>query len=192
MRKRLLAIIATVAMVVAMMPSMVFGATVEVDNATDFKENLKAGKSVKLTGSFELNESVDVNGDVTIDLNGETITGKDNNIDTGDSSGNFNLIVLSNGDSLVINDSKGNGAITLEAVNNRAWNSMSNVIENHGGTVTINGGQLTHKGGTDMAYVVNVNANYADDPVLNVYGGELSSTYTAIRCYMWEGKALAM
>ena len=38
-----------------------------------------------------------------------------------------------------------------------------------------------------MAFAVNVNSNYANDATLNVCGGNLESTYTAIRCYVWSG-----
>lgn len=122
--------------------------------------------------------TVPVNTQIILDLNGKTITGSES------ATGNFNLFHVKQGGSLTVRSSAAGGVITLTAANNRGWNAMSNVIENRGGTVNIESGTLQHLGGTDMAYVVNVNANSYGDATLNVYGGMLHSTYTAVRLFM--------
>lgn len=154
----------------------------EYTNVKDI-ESLKAaitnGENVKLTGSFELSETIKMTSqDITLDLNGYTITGKDNV-----TSGNFNLIEVIKGNFTII-DSKEKGAITLKAAADRNWDGMSTIIENRGGVVNIESGTIKHLGGSDMAYAINVNANLYGDATLNVKGGTLYSTYTAIRLYM--------
>ena len=112
---------------------------------------------------------------MVLDLNGKTITGTDT------ATGSFGLI--NNKGNLTIN---GNGAITLTATNNRAWNAYSSVISNQpGGKLTVNGGNIQHFGGTDMAYgidnLTNGKNTYAET-VVN--GGTIKSTYRAIRQFL--------
>jgi len=114
---------------------------------------------------------------ITLDLNGNTITGKDAG------KVNFTLFYVFKGEFTVI-DSQGNGKITLEAENNRGWGSMSVVIGIRAGIVNIKGGSFEHLGGTDMAYAIDVSSNSYGDVTLNVEDGKLRSTYTAIRLYM--------
>jgi len=106
---------------------------------------------------------------VTIDLNDKTIDVTDN------STGNF--IVFYNYGELTMK----NGTINLTAKNNRAWNAESAIILNRGGVLTIESGTYTHKGGTDMAFVVDNSGNYYGDAITNMKGGTLTSTYIAIR-----------
>ena len=151
----------------------------EVNNVDSLKTAIENGENVKITGNFEISESIKItNKNIKLDLNGFTITGKDNN-----EKGNFNLFEVFKSEVHII-DSKGNGIITLESKTDRDWNAMSNVIENHTSIVTIDGGTFKHLGGTDMAFSINVNANSYGDTTLNINGGTYHSTYTAIRLFM--------
>lgn len=111
---------------------------------------------------------------ITLDMNGKTITAKDTK-----ASGSYEVFA-NYGELTVV----GNGAIDLEAETNRGWGGYSAIFFNRGGELTIENGTFTHKGGTDMAYVVDNSANYSGDAFTNIEGGNLSSTYVAIRNYM--------
>ena len=113
---------------------------------------------------------------VTINLNGKTITGTDNETKS------YGLININPGAELTIN---GEGAIQLTATNNRGWNAYSSVISNQRGKLTVNGGTIEHLGGTDMAYAIdnltNGKGTYAET-IIN--GGTVKSTYRAIRQFL--------
>jgi len=133
-------------------------------------------ETVKLLQNVELSETIKVNANVTLDLNGKTITGTDN------ATGNFALIEIQLGKELTID---GDGKITLTAVNNRGWNAYSSVISNQRGKLTVEGGTIEHLGGTDMAYgidnLTNGKGTYAET-IIN--GGTIKSTYRAIRQFL--------
>lgn len=134
--------------------------------------------TVKLIRDIEMTDGVTVaNGNnVTIDLNGKTISGTDN------ATGSYGLIT--NKGNLTI---QGNGKLTLRATNNRNWNAYSSVISNTvGGKLTIEEGVvIEHLGGTDMAYgidnLTNGKGTYAET-VIN--GGTIKSTYRAVRQFL--------
>ena len=113
---------------------------------------------------------------VTINLNGKTINGTDNETKS------YGLININPGAELTIN---GKGAIQLTATNNRGWNAYSSVISNQRGKLTVNGGTIEHLGGTDMAYAIdnltNGKGTYAET-IIN--GGTVKSTYRAIRQFL--------
>lgn len=155
----------------------------DVKTFDELKAAIAANENVKLVGDFEMSESIKMTEqDITLDLNGHTITGKDLN-ETQNSSGNFSLFDVFKGKFTVV-DSKGTGLITLEASTNRYWNAMSNIFHTRHGEITINGGNFVHLGGTDMAFVVDVSSNSYGDATLNVNGGVLDSSYTAVRLFM--------
>ena len=147
--------------------------------------------SVVLGDDITLTETIKINAGqtrtatdnvVTIDLNGNTITGTDDN-----ATGSFALIEIQPGAELIIEDSSehSTGKITLTATNNREWNAYSSVISNQRGKLTIKAGTLEHLGGTDMAYgidnLTNGKGTYAET-VIN--GGTIKSTYRAIRQFL--------
>ena len=117
---------------------------------------------------------------VTIDLNGKTITGTD--------KGTASFGLITNKGNLTITDSseEAAGKITLKAEQNRGWNAYSSVISNTvGGKLTIEAGTLEHFGGTDMAYGIDNLTNGKDtyaETVIN--GGTIKSTYRAIRQFL--------
>ena len=148
---------------------------------TSLKEAFAAAEddnTIIVLQNSELAESITNAKKVTLDLNGKTITGTDN------ATGSY--AVITNKGNLTINDTKGNGKITLTATNNRDWNAYSSVISNTvGGKLTVNGGTIEHLGGTDMAYAIdnltNGKGTYAET-VVN--GGTVKSTYRAIRQFL--------
>ena len=107
---------------------------------------------------------------VTLDMNGKKLTVTDKK------TSNYELFYIY-GEMTVT----GNGTIELTSTNNRAWNAMSAIFHNRGGVLTIENGTFKHLGGTDMAWVVDNSGNYYGDATTNIKGGELTSTYTAIR-----------
>lgn len=151
----------------------------EVSDIESLKAAILNGENIKLMQNLELDETIKISQkSIILDLNGYTITGKDEN-----TTGNFNLFENYKGEFTII-DSKGTGVITLKASTDRNWNAMSTIIENRAGIVNIKGGTIKHLGGSDMAYAIDVNANSFGDATLNVSGGMLYSTYTAIRLFM--------
>ena len=132
---------------------------------------------IVLMKSFSTSEATTIKSglNVTINLNGKTITGTDN--------GTASFGLITNKGNLTIN---GEGAITLVATNDRDWNAYSSVISNTvGGKLTVNGGTIEHLGGTDMAYAIdnltNGKGTYAET-IIN--GGAVKSTYRAVRQFL--------
>ena len=148
-----------------------------VETVDELNSALTNGGIYALGANMNVTEGFTVPAGVTVvlDLNGKTITGTDT------ATGSFGLIT--NRGDLTIN---GDGKITLVATNNRAWNAYSSVISNQpGGKLTVNGGNIQHFGGTDMAYgidnLTNGKGTYAET-VVN--GGTIKSTYRAIRQFL--------
>ncbi|MBO7310808.1 MAG: hypothetical protein J6U86_05385 [Clostridia bacterium] len=109
---------------------------------------------------------------LTLNLDGHTINVIDN------SNGNF--ILFYNYGEFTIK----NGTVELVATNNRAWNAQSTIILNRGGKLTVESGSYKHNGGTDMAITLDNSANSFGDAYMYIKGGEITSTYTAIRMRM--------
>ena len=137
------------------------------------------GATIVLLGDETISETIKVNANITLDLNGKTITGTDN------ATGSFALIEIQPGKELTINDTVGTGKITLTATNNRGWGGYSSVISNQRGKLVVENGTIEHLGGTDMAYAIdnltNGKGTYAET-VIN--GGTIKSTYRAIRQFL--------
>ncbi len=141
----------------------------EVSGTVQILGNITATKSIAIPAAKK----------VTIDLNGKTITGTDNETKS------YGLININPGAELTINDATGNGAIKLTATNNRGWNAYSSVISNQRGKLTVNGGTIEHLGGTDMAYAIdNLTNTGAQKAETVINGGVIKSTYRAIRQFL--------
>ena len=141
------------------------------------------GETVVVIDNIALDATVVVdNKTMTLDLNGMTITGTDNN-----TSGNFYLINNNKGN-LTIVDGAGSGKITLVATTERNWSASSVVVANNLGTVTVKGGTIEHLGGTSMAYGIDNLTNGANTvATLNIEGGSVASTYFAVRQFANNG-----
>ncbi|MBQ3083553.1 MAG: right-handed parallel beta-helix repeat-containing protein, partial [Alistipes sp.] len=108
---------------------------------------------------------------ITLDMNGHSIVAADQK-----ASGNYELFY--NLGELTIT---GNGTMEVEASTDRDWNALSAVIHNRGGVLTIENGTFTHKGGTDMAFVIDNSTNSYGDATTNIKGGTLKTPYRVIR-----------
>ena len=142
------------------------------------KDAAEVSGTVQILGNITTTKSVVVpaNKKVTLDLNGKTINGTDNETKS------FGLINVNPGAELTIN---GEGAITLTATNNRGWNAYSSVISNQRGKLTMNGGTIEHLGGTDMAYAIdNLTNGKGTKAETVINGGTIKSTYRAIRQFL--------
>lgn len=109
---------------------------------------------------------------ITIDLNGKAINVTDN------SSGN--LIVFYNYGDLTIK----NGSVSLTSTVDRGWNAESAIILSRGGHLTIESGSLVHNGGTSMAFAIDISGNSFGDAYATINGGEITSSYRAVRMRM--------
>ena len=69
-KRRLLSIVLSLCMVLALMPQMVFA---ENDDTTDLQGKLTAGGEVKLEKDYTIDTTLNVTKDVTLDLNGHVI-----------------------------------------------------------------------------------------------------------------------
>ena len=137
------------------------------------------GETVVVIDNIALDATVVVdNKTMTLDLNGMTITGTDNN-----TSGNFYLINNNKGNLTIVDGSEAqSGKITLVATTERNWSASSVVVANNLGTVTLKGGAIKHLGGTSMAYGIDNLTNGANTvATLNIEGGNVASTYFAVR-----------
>ncbi|MBO4983828.1 MAG: hypothetical protein J6D23_07190 [Clostridia bacterium] len=119
-------------------------------------------------GLFNINSD----DDITLDLNGKTITVTDN------SAGNF-IVFYSYGNFTIKN-----GTVNLTSTIDREWNAQSTIILNRGGNLVVESGTYSHLGGTDMAITFDNSANSFGDAYATINGGEITSTYTAIRMRM--------
>ncbi len=179
MKKRILAILLTLCMVLSM-ATTVFAAEGEVvTNEAELTAALANGGEITLGDDIALAVSLNITKDTIIDLNGNSIIGTDN------STGSFGLIKIQPGVELTIDDSMGDGKITLTATNDRSTGAYSSVISNQRGKLTVLDGTIEHLGGTYMAYAIdnltNGKGTYAETVI---EGGTIKSTYRAIRQFL--------
>lgn len=166
MKKRLLAIIATLAMVVAMMPSMVFGAS-----------GLPAavGGVITLTGNVTLTETFTVAAGetLTIDLNGHSISGTD-------TDALYSLIHVENGANLTIKDSStnGTGKITYAA----GADDMDSDYNEMTGTAVFVEGVLTQKSGT-----IEITGDWYIGFAVDVHPNAWGTNYTTTTNFVMDG-----
>ena len=120
---------------------------------------------------------------LTINLNGNTISGT-----SASDSGNQGLFRVK-GDLAI----EGEGSLVIEHTGaNMGWGALSAVFSVEGGSLTLGEGVVaSHKGGTDMAYVVDVNSTLGET-VLNVNGAILDSTYVGVRLFNNHNTAKAI
>ena len=125
---------------------------------------------IKLGGDIDLNDlfdsltkstetaskSLDITAckNITLDLNGYTLTGVD---ETNKSFGLINNM----GNLTIVNTAATTGKILLIATIDRDWNAYSSVISAQpGSTLTVGAGvEIEHLGGTDMAYGIDILTN---------------------------------
>ena len=106
---------------------------VAVDNETDLRAAIEAGKTVVLGANIDVSKSVKVKTTATVELNGYTLTSKD------DPLGDGIFVVYPTGNLTI------NGEGTL---NSCGANEKSIAIWVYGGKATLNGGTYTNVGAT--------------------------------------------
>ena len=142
-----------------------FGAVYDVENSVfyaslDVAINTNNATNIKLYGDTTGNNTITINSDTTIDLNGKNVTFIENK-----------NIEISNGKTLTINDSTNNGSITSQGSSNGS--KTVNVL----GTLVLNGGSIIHNGytgGTSGTMVIYVNSS----GTLDINGGKVISSNT--------------
>ena len=135
MKKRRLMLCGLVSIIMAfvMVVPMVASATTETeakdaDSLNTAIKNAKEGDTIKLTNSISASITIPAGKNITLDLNGQTLTG-----------GADDAIYVSLGATLTINDSVGNGSVKAAA------DSKAAVFNN--GTTTIKNGYYTRSAG---------------------------------------------
>ncbi len=151
---------------------------------------------IKLDGDIDLNDlfdsltkstetaskSLDITAgrNITLDLNGYTLTGVD---ETNKSFGLINNM----GNLTIVNTAATTGKILLIATIDREWNAYSSVISAQpGSTLTVGTGvEIEHLGGTDMAYGIDILTNGKGTSVeVVIDGATVKSTYRAVRQFL--------
>ena len=129
---------------------------------------------VKLTKDVVLENTLTIAAgqDVTIDLNGFTLSGK-----TSGSTNPQELFLVKG------NLTVKNGTVTTEHVGeNLGWNAMTTIFDvTAGGVLTIDNATVENLGGTDMAFCVHLN-NWGD-VTLNAMNTSFKSSYVGIRAF---------
>lgn len=158
MKKKILACAVALCLVLAVIPA--FAADGNVTDAQGFKEALEAGGEVVLGGSFEIDSrlGITITQPVTLDLNGYTVT------ETYGALNNF-LITITEGGSLTINDSAGEGAIIAEHEEYGYGIQLRS-----GATLIVNGGTIQSTQETIDIYTV------ASNVKVEINGGKVVST----------------
>lgn len=155
MEKRILSIALTLCMLLAMLPVPAYA--VQTLTANDFTELRSAiasasdGDTIAIGSDFSTTSSVVISKNVTLDLEGHTLT-------YAPPSGSICLRFTAGG---VITDSVGNGALEGSV-------DSSLLVHNAGGTLEIAGGSLRTTGSQGRTV--------QNDGTLNITGGEISST----------------
>ena len=176
---------------------------IEADTIAEIKAGFANGDNVKLVGNVVFDfatdaESMDAGKGImlvpadttaTLDLNGYTITG----VDDTQNAKNFYVIMVGKNAELTVydNSTAKTGGISVSSTKDDDWNRMCTIFNVHGGTLNLKGGTFKNLGGTDMAYVVDVNVNHAPVTTLNVYDGVyMDTTYRAIRLFTHQNEAI--
>ena len=157
-----------------------------VSNAADLQAAIAAGKNVILNGDVVATAPIAVAKGVeaSIDLNGYSISRIDADADKND-DGKFtsadNTYIFKVNGALSV---QGEGSIVMEHTgDNMGWNALSAVFSVEAGELTLGEDvSVIHKGGTDMAYAVDVNTTLGET-VLNINGATLYSSYVGVRIF---------
>ena len=143
--------------------------------------NATAGDKIVLESNITLNAGVVVNANLTIDLNGNTISMEDSSAATA--------YAIKNNADLLITDSIGGGKITFHSTTPSANNGYaSNAISNYG-TLTVEAGTIENTTIGGACYAVD---NYAGS-TFTLNGGKLVAEKTTLRAFNWtNGKTVVL
>ena len=125
--KKFFALALICALVLALVPSVALAVEHTVNSETDLVNAISSassGDTIKLGSSFSVSARIDVKNQLTLDLNGNTLTSSEN--------GSYGAIYVGTAGNLAIQDGLGGGAITAPGI----------AIGNYG-KVSISGGTIT-------------------------------------------------
>ena len=156
--------------------------------------NAENGDVIALMADMDLTEKITVakGKAVTLNLNGNDVSlvapVADVNGDGTITSADNQMIFQVKGNLEVV----GEGTVTMTHTgDDMGWNALSAAFSVEGGTLTLGEGVVVaHKGGTAMAYAVDVNTTLGNS-TLNVDGALLSSTYTGVRFFNFNANNTA-
>ena len=134
-KRRLLSILLTLCMVLALMPQMVFA---EEGTATELQNMLNGGDTVKLEKDYAIDTTLEVNGTVTLDLNGYTIS----------MIGIHSMIKVRSGGNLTLHDSRPTATHTDVSLPAGGVITREDRLDGLGGGVSVDRGSFTMNGGT--------------------------------------------
>ena len=134
-KRRLLSILLTLCMVLALMPQMVFA---EEGTATELQNMLNGGGTVKLEKDYAIDTTLEVNGTVTLDLNGYTIS----------MIGIHSMIKVGSGGNLTLHDSRPTATHTDVSLPAGGVITREDRLDGLGGGVSVDRGSFTMNGGT--------------------------------------------
>ena len=134
-KRRLLSILLTLCMVLALMPQMVFA---EEGTATELQNMLNGGDTVKLEKDYAIDTTLEVNGTVTLDLNGYTIS----------MIGIHSMIKVGSGGNLTLHDSRPTATHTDVSLPAGGVITREDRLDGLGGGVSVDRGSFTMNGGT--------------------------------------------
>ena len=110
---------------------------------------------------------------ITLDMNGKKLTATD------DKAANVCYELFYIYGELTVT---GNGTIELTSTSgDESFAKSSTIFHNRGGVLTVENGTYKHLGGTCMAFAIDNSGNWFGDATTNINGGNIESTYIAIR-----------
>ena len=151
--------------------SFLFGqTTVDVSSEALLRARIVKDCTIRITGDFSIESTVDIpNGrEITIDLNGHTLSTKDNS-----------TFIFNNNGLLTIKDSdpEKKGTISACGIYNGKTNTRTGVLDvNYDAQLTIDGGVFKNIASNEGAAIYNYG-------VLDIFGGEFYGEYSAIANY---------
>ena len=146
-----------------------------VTNEAELVEALANGGVIVLMNDIEITTVALAKGQsATINMNGYDLISES----TKDSGNQVAIQVK--GDLTIM----GEGVVYMKHTGaNMGWSALTAAISVEGGTLTLGKGVgVVHKGGSDMAYAVDVNST-PGETILNVNGAVLYSTYRGVRLF---------
>ncbi len=155
----------------------------QVSNAEQLSQAVNSGGHIELTDSFTIKGALIVTEDVTIDLNGETLT-FDPIASVIDGKISYYTVGFNVKESLTIDDSGNNGKITISSsVDNLTVKTKYRLIQILGGAeVTLNDGIIEN---TCLDY--NASPTIANYGTLNINGGEVTGVNPIFTFAPWLG-----
>lgn len=185
--KKIMSVLLALCLVLAMVP-VAAGAAEETSAAKTLAEALgenatASGDTVTLSGDVTLSKGIEINGTVTLNLAGYTISASETGWDT--STGNDFLLAVKRNGNLTIEDTAGTGAIKAGEIE-QVYAAIKMTVVNDGPAGSP--ASLTVKGGTLQGYYYGISGNGTrHNTVITVEGGTVEGTHGAGIYHPQEG-----